>query len=368
MKRSHLVWLSALLGLLALLCACHPDPPATLPVQGLPPLSRPASSAAPSSTTAAPTVTVSATTTAPVTSSAAPTSTVPISTPPATTRNYTGTVFLNAEERIALDELLASYEGQVSLYYYAPQNGESYTFQPELPYYAASLVKAPYALYLLRLADEGKCDLEQELELLDKWKQTGTGTLKNEPEGTLYTVRELIEYMITISDNTAFKILREEYSLWSYNKFCRNELDVHSITYEDVSAEDMTKCMKAIYEYIETGSENALFLKDLMSRAVSPLIKAPGAELLIHKHGWANPAFNDMAIVYQEQPYLLVLLSDHCDGTREDVKMFSDISKTLKRFHDQWEEYPPAASSALPSSSPPSSTASASSVPKSNES
>ncbi len=353
MKRPFLVLTAALWGLviLILFCACQTDPSTQADATAsLPPLSRPASSSS-SAASSRPPESSALPSSAPAATTAVPTTTAPPSTVPPSTRDLSGTVFLNEEERLALDTLLASYPGQLSLSYLSLENGESYVYRDDVLYYAASLVKAPYALYLLRLADSGACDLDQELVLLDKWKQEGTGTLKNEPEGSLYTVKDLIRLMITISDNTAFKVLREEYPLWEYNQFCRKELDVHNTTYQDITAEDMTKCMAAIYSYIETGSENALFLRDLMSQAVSPFIKAPGADLLIHKHGWADPAFNDMAIVYEEHPYLLVLLSDHCDGTWEDVKMFSDISRTVKAFHDKKEEPPPL------SSAPPESTA-----------
>ncbi len=298
---------------------------------------------------------IPATSSVPITSSAPPTTPCPVTFPPCS-ENHSQTVFLNQEERERLDELLGSYSGSVSLYYLSPLNNEWYAYGSDVPYYAASLVKAPYAYYLLQLADRGECDLEQMLELKEQWKQSGTGVLKNEPAGNLYSVRELIEYMLTVSDNTAFKILREEYSLWNYNKFCRKELQIQSVTYEDVTATDMAKAMAAIYTYIETGSENALLLRDGMARAVFPLIKAPKADLLIHKHGWADPAFHDMAIVYQEHPYVLILMSDHCDGTKEDVKMFSDLSRTVKTMHDTWELLPPASppssSCVLPSSAP----------------
>lgn len=261
---------------------------------------------------------------------------------PPCSEDHSRTTFINAFERFQLWKLLSSYEGSVSVYYYSPLTGESYSYgDPNTAYYAASLVKVPYAYYLLQLAERGECDPEQVLELKESWKQSGTGILKEHEAGSQYTVRELITYMITISDNTAFKILRETYSLWDYNKFCRKELGVTNVTYEYITLSDMAKILQTVYEYIDGQSENALFLRDLMAQAVSPLIKAPDADLLIHKHGWADPAFHDMAIVYQDHPYLLILLSDHCEGTREDVKMFSTISRTIKSMQDSLDQDPP---------------------------
>ena len=285
----------------------------------------PASTVPAALTVTSPATTVPATTAPPTTSQVPPSSEVPPSSSVPTEEME----LLSLEERLYIDELIRSYPGVFSVYYKDLSSAEVYTYQPDTLYYAASLVKVPYAYYLLTLADQGEIDLDMKLVLSKHQKQSGTGELKNAPEGSEYTIRELIEYMITISDNTAFKMLRDQYSLWDYNKFCRKTLGVYNVTYENVTASDMAICMEAVYNYIKTEAPNALFLKDIMSRATFCNIKASEAELIIHKHGWANPSFNDMALVYGERDYLIVIMSDRCDGEKEDIKMFHAISLAI---------------------------------------
>lgn len=295
----------------------------------------PASTVPPIASVTAPASTAPATTVAPTTSTVPPSSSIYTSSSSVTASSVPATEItelLDSEERLYVDELIRSYPGLFSVYYKDLQSGESYLYEAYTLYYPASLVKVPYALYLLSLADEGQCDLDAVLTLQERQKQKGTGDLKNAPEGSQYTVRELIEYMITISDNTAFKMLRDQYSLWDYNKYCRKTLGISSVTYEKVTAEDMAICMEAVYRYIMTETPNALFLKDLMARAKFCNIKAPGSELIIHKHGWGNPTFNDMALVFGERDYLIVIMSDRCDGTKEDIKMFHKISSAIYEF------------------------------------
>ena len=43
-------------------------------------------------------------------------------------------------------------------------------------------------------------------------------------------------------------------------------------------------------------------------------------------------AYHDMAIVYAPYPYRLVILSDHDGGTKEDLRMFREISSLIERY------------------------------------
>ena len=258
---------------------------------------------------------------------------------------------LDDGERAELDGLIASFDGSVSVGWLDLTSGEEYLYSGDAVYCPASLVKAPFGLWLLTLCDSGELDLDEELTLGQGQIREGTGVIKNDPPGTVYTVRELISLMMTVSDNTAFKMLRDRAGLSAYNRFCRDVLGVSRTTYLELTAADCLKILSAIYDYIfpdgfsaaepedipdkaeapETP-DNRAFLRELMRSAVYRIIKAPGQEIL-HKHGWANPVYHDMAIVLCERPYAIVILSDHCGGTAEDVKMFADISRAVFDFH-----------------------------------
>ena len=62
------------------------------------------------------------------------------------------------EEAAWLDEQIASLGGGVSVYYKSLARGDTYSFDDETEYYIASVVKAPYALYVYQLADAGTVD------------------------------------------------------------------------------------------------------------------------------------------------------------------------------------------------------------------
>ena len=98
---------------------------------------------------------------------------------------------------------------------------------------------------------------------------------------------------------------------------------------EDIDGELPEETLPADSPEVKVLS-NGEFLRDLMRRARYCLIAAPGCEIL-HKHGWADPAYHDMGIVLCERPYALAILSDRHSGTKEDVALFKRISMAFYR-------------------------------------
>lgn len=72
---------------------------------------------------------------------------------------------------------------------------------------SASIIKLFIMMTFYEHVKEGSIRLDQEYILRETDKVGGTGTLQNEPDETVVTYGELVEYMIIDSDNTAGNIL-----------------------------------------------------------------------------------------------------------------------------------------------------------------
>ena len=72
--------------------------------------------------------------------------------------------------------------------------------------------------------------------------------------------------------------------------------------------------MLALYEYFETGTENARQLKQAFLDAQHDYLwfPAPAAK----KYGSWDNAFHDMGIVYSERPYILSVFTSY--GTQDE--------------------------------------------------
>ena len=85
---------------------------------------------------------------------------------------------------------------------------------------AASVIKVPEALYLLRQADAGALKLDDQIDLHAEDFMTGTGSLYGSAHpGDQYSYRQLLALLIQQSDNTAWRALRRTLGDASINAY-----------------------------------------------------------------------------------------------------------------------------------------------------
>lgn len=84
---------------------------------------------------------------------------------------------------------------------------------------AASLVKIPIMAGCYMAVEEGSLSLTEEIRLDAQDKTAGSGVLKAQPSGSVYTVEKLIELMIAESDNTATNLLIDRVGAGRLNAF-----------------------------------------------------------------------------------------------------------------------------------------------------
>lgn len=240
------------------------------------------------------------------------------------------------EQQIAA--MLEEYGGTVAVLYEDLSSGYVYSYNADTVFSAASLIKAPYCMYVLQLASEGKCDLTQQVTYTEKIKSDGTGIIKNEEFGTSFTVQQLLEYAIRYSDNAALRMLRSVYPVEGFKEFAasigiENVNAIANATSAKITAKDAATYMRAIDTFIRENEVYGQLLRKYMTTTRNPMLTS--SYDVIRKYGWAEEAFHDMAIVDAPQPYILVFLTDHAEGTKEDFAMFRKLSRTVENFSQQ---------------------------------
>lgn len=100
------------------------------------------------------------------------------------------------------------WPGMVGVYMTDLMSGLSAGVNPEEPFYGASTLKVPIAMAVLWLVDRGRLSLNEPIIYLPQDYQGGTGTLQATIQpGDEIPVRELLDLMITVSDNIARNML-----------------------------------------------------------------------------------------------------------------------------------------------------------------
>ena len=254
---------------------------------------------------------------------------------------------------------------KIAIYYEDITNGYKYAYNADEVLDPASMVKAPFIMSLLaeasaeeekireaRMAAEanGTIDTFTEPERVfdmtkkivytkDEYYQSGSGEISDSEDGTEYTYRELFYHVLECSDNVAYAILKETFGTKNYGNLVVR-LGASSMYKKPVgmSAADAGKCMKAIYEFMENDVHHGMFMKDAMigsaHHTIIPYSVSPKKSA--HKYGWDQGAYNDMAVVYSENPYVLAVLTNYDMGGKEVNEYIQSVLKLIDKMHDNF--------------------------------
>lgn len=135
---------------------------------------------------------------------------------PAWAEEYLGKNMADCRYRKNLEQLRPALQQEIELSpltirlcLYDFATGEWIGAGQDQPVYPASLIKTLYLLAALEQVDKGDLSLQQTCMLAEHHKYaggtpvTGSGILQFAPEGSLYSLEELLSLMVSISDNVA---------------------------------------------------------------------------------------------------------------------------------------------------------------------
>ena len=266
-------------------------------------------------------------------------------------------------------EKVETVKANVAVYYLDLKQGYTFSYNGDKVFSSASCMKAPYALALLKKASAEVRTLQPQFDRLNEAlpegttpysltnlpagytraynfdkvftytaeaRQDGSGVIKDAEDGSKYTYLELIEYMLKYSDNVALNELTKEYSLndlWSLAASIKTDAFQNKLA--TMTPADGAKIMKAIYEYIDSEDVYSEFLyKSMTDSAHSVMIPyAVSGKNVAHKYGWDDGSYHDMAIVYDENPYVVVFMSDLDEGGKEVNEYVRSIVKLIDSLH-----------------------------------
>lgn len=110
----------------------------------------------------------------------------------------------------SLHALTAPHSNKVGLCFIDLETNRKILINADRQYPAASVAKMPVMTAAYQLAEQKKIDLNKQIVFKEEHKIGGSGVLRWMKAGNIYTIRNLIRLMISISDNTATKLVVEE--------------------------------------------------------------------------------------------------------------------------------------------------------------
>ena len=243
--------------------------------------------------------------------------------------------------RTELEAYTNSLNTDVSLYFEYLPTGTSITTGDKHTFVAASLMKMPLAMNLMRLNELGKLDLDRKVSIKKEWLNSEFGTLYQKGEGFSLTYREALGYLLKDSDNTAAMLIQdtlaknplpeEEDSLYSIDV----SVDLNSEKRASISARSYSSVLKCLYFacYLNKADSQELLTYLTQSSFTDRLAAGlPSAVKVAHKIGtFSQETQSDCGIIYLERRnYSLCVMVDMADP--EGSKTIAYISKVVYDF------------------------------------
>lgn len=241
-----------------------------------------------------------------------------------------------------LNTLYNSSQNYFSFLYKDIYTGFTVSYNEEGSIFTASTIKAPAMIYLYELASTGEIDLNEELTYTRNFYSEGSGRIKDMEPNTKFKVQELIEYSIHDSDNVAYRMLMNRYGRENMYKFWSNLGTKNIYLYDTVwgitSAKDASIYMQELYDFYlkddKYGNELMEYFKNAQWKQIT---NSDGLYNTANKGGWSGTAFHDIAIVFEENPYILALLSN--TGESDYNYLFNKTSKLIGELHQKyWQQ------------------------------
>ena len=241
-----------------------------------------------------------------------------------------------------LNSLYNSSNKYFSFLYQDLFTGFTVEYNGKASIFTASTIKAPAMIYIYEMASLGKIDLNEKLVYTSNFYHGGSGILKNKAYNTEYAVEELLQYTIYDSDNIAYKMLMNRFGQSNIREFWRgfgtkNIFELNTI-WGYMSANEAMIYMKELYRFSKENEEYGTKLLDHFKKAKWKQISNKDGEYnTANKGGWSGTAFHDVAIVFDKNPYILVVMSNLGEGSYK--YLFNETSKLVGELHEEYWKY-----------------------------
>lgn len=254
------------------------------------------------------------------------------------------TANLSADEiRDNVKAMTAEFEGNYSIYYEDLITREVFGLNHNNILTAASLNKIPVVFYMYSLADRREIDLEEKIKLLaEDIQDYGTGKLRYEKPGGVYTLKNLAELALQHSDNTAIHLLTIRLGEDNIQAYVDSlGLEATSIPFNETSPKNIGNLMSKFYNNELMGDALRNELMDYMSdtefedripRYLEDVIvyhKIGDADNMVHDGGIVDPSGASGQV--NKTPFVLVVMTS---GITDENIAHDNIGKIAKQIYD----------------------------------
>lgn len=257
-----------------------------------------------------------------------------------------GDVTVEEENLAKLNKVLSNYSKKIGIKAVTVDGTKGLSYNSEDEFFMASAVKAPYLLYAYQQMNAGNGSPGEEMKYTGNYYNLGTGVMRYQPVGTVFTLEEIMYYTMRKSDNVGYNMCIGRWGKEGYNELM-GELGCDSFVLEDWTpwvhegrVDDLLIIWNEIYKFMNNGSESARLLYDsctyIGQTADYNFMKNVLPDTLVsQKYGWSEDGYGNCAIVYGENQTYIVSVFMDSSGTGEDQLVYRDVIKLVDELLDK---------------------------------
>lgn len=237
--------------------------------------------------------------------------------------------------RDALEQATGAHAGTYAVACASADGSWSVDVNGDEPFVSASIIKLAILGTLLDQAQSGALSLDDSVTVGPSDIVGGTGVIQASGAGGSYTYRQLAAYMIQDSDNVATNLIIDAVGMSAVNEYAseigltqtalnRRMMDFAAGDENYTSANDVAHMLQLIYQGKLASSDASEFALDLLKGQhdnAGLLEGLPAGSVFAHKTGTLDGVFNDGGIVFDRNPYVMVVLSADAEKSQAQACM-----------------------------------------------
>ncbi len=233
-----------------------------------------------------------------------------------------------------LEIILSQNPGSYGLHFLNLTTGMEINIRDDEKYISADSIALPINLCLYSIVAEGSVEMSEQVELKQTDKIGGTGDISKAPAGTKFTLEEISAASLKQNDMTAVAMLIRYITPSKLDEYLASLGTKNTIVPEYSSPLDMATFMSEIFR-LENENPGIFSALTVNLIATQPILAAPlvGIADIASKTGMFGgiPSYNDSAIVYGENPYVLSFFTENVFKS-EAIKVMEAASKAIFSF------------------------------------
>jgi len=242
--------------------------------------------------------------------------------------------------------MLGQMPGKTSFYYKNLVTGITFSYQPDLPLIAASVIKLPIMAEAFRQIRDAEISADAVFSISASHKLPSCGVLSYLHNGMEVTLMDLVTLMIIVSDNTATNILIDFLGQDSINRTLAALGASNSRLNRRLFEPELARL--DVQNYITAGDMGSLLELMYKEQAISPeasqkMLHILGCQQLngkfpfflhnqgirvAHKTGEDDGITHDVGIIFTKEPFVLCMCANETDVPAFE-RLMQDVARML---------------------------------------